>query len=85
MIRKLLVIVLVLSALPMSALAQGRTYYDATGKAVARSTVDTQGTVTTFGADGKVISRETTTPSGTVVYDARTGNVVGKIITKPAR
>ena len=71
-----LAIVLVLSALPMSATAQGRTYYGADGKTVARSTTDSAGTNTTFDASGKAVSRETR--DGTI-YDARTGNVVGKV------
>jgi YD repeat-containing protein len=69
-------IVLALIALPMSAMAQGRTYYDASGKAVARSTTDSAGTTTTFDASGKAVSRETR--DGTV-YDAQSGRVLGKV------
>ena len=68
-------ILLVLIALPMAAMAQQRTIYGATGKAVARSTIDSQGTVTTYGADGRAITRETR--DGTV-YDSQSGRVIGK-------
>jgi hypothetical protein len=68
----------VLVVLTTGATAQQRTFYDNDGKPVARSTTDTQGTVTTFGADGRTIARESTTRSGSTVYDAKTGRAIGK-------
>ena len=38
---------------------QQRTYYDASGKSLGRSTTDSQGTVTNTDSRSKVISRET--------------------------
>ena len=55
--------------------AQARTYYDERGRPIARSTIDSQGTVTTYGADGRAITRETR--DGTV-YDSQSGRVIGK-------
>lgn len=43
--------------------AQGRTYYDHTGKAITRSTTDTQGTTTYYGADGRVQAKSSPTGS----------------------
>ena len=62
--------------MPTQVLAQQRTIYGADGKAVARSTTDTQGTVTTYDAGGKVISRETR--DGTI-YDGASGRIIGKV------
>ena len=80
-----LAILLTLAALSTEASAQQRTIYGSDGRAIGRTTIDTQGTTTHYGSDGRAVTRETTTPSGTTVYDARTGSVVGKITTKPAR
>ena len=81
-----LAILLTLAALSTEASAQQRTIYGSDGRAIGRTTIDSQGTTTHYGSgDGRAVTRETTTPSGTTVYDARTGSVVGKITTKPAR
>jgi hypothetical protein len=77
--RLLATAILLALLMPAVAVAQQRTIYGADGKAVARSTVDTQGTVTTYGADGRVISRESNTHSGTTIYDGPSGRVVGKV------
>jgi len=65
--------------LPTQVLAQQRTIYGTDGKPIARSTTDSQGTITLYGSDGRVVSRETTTPSSSTVYDGQSGRVVGKV------
>jgi YD repeat-containing protein len=49
---------------------QQRTFYDASGRVVSRSSTDSQGTTTNRDARGKVISRETTTGNTRSIYDA---------------
>jgi streptogramin lyase len=68
-----------LAALASDATAQQRTIYGAEGKAVARSTTNSQGTVTVYDAtSGKAVSREAITGSGTVIYDAQTGRIIAR-------
>ncbi|MBR0809338.1 hypothetical protein JQ636_37905 [Bradyrhizobium japonicum] len=43
--------------------AQQRTYYDSSGKVIARSATDSQGTVTTYDARGNVIGRASAPPT----------------------
>jgi YD repeat-containing protein len=73
---------LVLAASP--ALAQSRTYYDASGRTAGRSVTDSAGSTTFYGADGRVSARSSTSGSGTTtVYDAK-GRAIGRIpITAP--
>jgi YD repeat-containing protein len=60
---------------------QQRTYYDARGNSLGRSTTDSQGTVTNYDARGRVISRAQTDSQGTTtVYDAG-GRNVGRFTT----
>ena len=54
-----------------AASAQQRTFYDASGKVFGRSSMDSQGTVTTYDARGKVISRESTTGNTTASASRR--------------
>lgn len=80
-------IVYVISAVLVAALitlmsdiawAQGRTYYDHTGKAIIRETTDSRGTTTQYGADGRAMTRESRTSHGSTLYDARTGRPIAK-------
>ena len=72
-------IVLVLTALPMSASAQSsRTFYGSDGRVIGRSATDSQGTTTLYGKDGRALTRESTSPSGTTIYDAQSGRAAGK-------
>ena len=59
-VRMTIIAALALAALATAASAQQRTYYDASGKSLGRSTTDSQGTVTNTDSRGKVISREFT-------------------------
>jgi hypothetical protein len=70
--------ILLLAALATVARAQGRTYYDHTGKAIIRETTDSQGTTTSYGADGRAMTRESRTRQGSTLYDARTGKPIAK-------
>jgi len=74
-----LTLLIALAAPTTEVSAQGRTFYGADGKPVAKSATDTQGTTRLYGSDGRVISRETVTRSGATVYDGASGHVVGKI------
>ena len=71
-----IIVALALAALAAEASAQQRTYYDATGRSIGRSTTDSQGTTTNYDARGKVISRETRTGNTTTIYDPAGRNVV---------
>jgi YD repeat-containing protein len=70
----------VLAVMTGAALAQQRTLYDASGRVVGRSSIDSSGTVTNYDARGRVISRETTSGNTTTVYDAG-GRNVGRFTT----
>jgi YD repeat-containing protein len=72
--------VLTLAMMTSAAPAQSRTFYDASGKVVARSSTDSAGTVTNYDSRDRVISRETTSGNTTTVYDAR-GRNVGRVTT----
>src|SRR5262249_23093937 len=67
---KILLALLTLTMMTGTATAQQRTFYDSSGKIIARSSIDSQGATTTYDARGKVISRESTTGNTTTVYDA---------------
>ncbi|MBR0698116.1 hypothetical protein [Bradyrhizobium lablabi] len=67
MTQVILPALLALAMVTGAASAQQRTYYDASGKVVARSATDSQGTVTNDEARGNVISRESTSGSTTTV------------------
>ena len=82
--RTVLIAALALAALTGAAQAQQRTYYDASGKSLGRSTTDSQGTVANTDSRGKVISREFTSGNTTTIYDAG-GRNVGRITTSPQR
>ncbi|KRR23185.1 hypothetical protein CQ14_33575 [Bradyrhizobium lablabi] len=69
------------AALATKVSAQQRTFYDATGKIVGRSSTDSQGTVTNYDSRGRAISRETTSSGTTTVYNA-SGRNVGRFTTK---
>jgi YD repeat-containing protein len=77
---KTTIIAALLAALATEASAQQRTFYDASGKVVGRSSTDSSGTVTNYDARGKVISRETTSGNQTTIYDA-SGRNVGRVTT----
>jgi YD repeat-containing protein len=79
-----LLTLLTLALLTGAASAQSRTFYDASGKVVGRSSTDSQGTVTNYDARGRVISRESTSGNTTVIYDAG-GRNVGRVTTAPLR
>jgi YD repeat-containing protein len=53
-----------------AASAQQRTYYDASGKVVGRSSTDSSGTVTNYDSCGGVVSRESISGNRTTIYDA---------------
>jgi YD repeat-containing protein len=77
MMTKVLLTLLTL-ALSTDASAQSRAFYDRSGRAVGRSSTDSQGTVTNYDARGRVIRRETPAGSGTTTfYDVR-GHVSGR-------
>jgi YD repeat-containing protein len=61
-------VMLALLLAPADATAQQRTTYGSDGRAIERSTTDTQGTITTRDASGRVIARETPTGGGSVIY-----------------
>ena len=67
-----------LAVLATEASAQSRSYHDASGKSLGRSSTDSSGTVTNYDARGRVISRETTTDNTTAIYDpaGRAGRTV---------
>ncbi|WP_354120504.1 hypothetical protein [Bradyrhizobium sp. LA6.12] len=73
-------LVLLTLAMAGAASAQQRTSYDASGRVVVRSAIDSQGTVTNYDRSGRVISRETTTGNTTTIYDAG-GRNVGRVTT----
>jgi YD repeat-containing protein len=63
-----------------AASAQQRTFYDASGKVIGRSSTDSAGTVTSYDSNGKVISCESTRGNTTTIYDAG-GRNVGRFTT----
>jgi len=72
--KTILPALIALAMLTDAASAQQRTPYDASGKVVARSATDSQGTVTNYDARDNMISRETRSGA---IYDAR-GRLIGK-------
>jgi len=83
--RTVLIAALALAALTGAAQAQQRTYYDASGKSLGRSTTDSQGTVTNYDARGRVISRAQTDSQGTTTVYNAAGRNVGRFTTSPQR
>jgi YD repeat-containing protein len=79
--KSLMIVITVLVAMTGAALAQRRTFYDARGNVVGRSTTDSSGKVTTYDPRGNVVARESTTGNTTTVYDAR-GRNIGRFTTK---
>jgi YD repeat-containing protein len=77
---KILLALLALATMSGAASAQQRSFYDASGKVVGRSSTDPSGTVTNYDARGRVIGRETTTGNTTTIYDAG-GRNVGRFTT----
>ena len=65
------IVAALLAVLATEASAQSRSYYNASGRVVGRST-DSSGTVTND-ARGRVISRKSTSGNTTTVYDAAEG------------
>jgi len=77
---KTIIAALVFAALTGAATAQQRTFYDASGKVVGRSSTDSGGATTNYDARGKVIGRESTSGNTTTIYDAG-GRHVGRVTT----
>ena len=63
-----------------AASAQSKTFYDARGNVVGRSSTDSSGSVTNYDSRGRVISRESTNGNRTTIYDA-SGRNVGRVTT----
>ena len=61
----------------LAAHAQQRTIYGSDGKAIGRSTTDSQGTTTLYGSDGKALTRESPRSGGSTIYDAQSGRQLG--------
>jgi len=72
---KILLALIALAATTGNALAQSRSFYDASGRSVGRSSTDSSGTITNYDVRGKVISREATTGNTTTMYDAGGRNI----------
>jgi YD repeat-containing protein len=79
---KILLALLTLALMTGAASAQQRTFYDARGNVVGRSSTDSQGSTTNYDARGKVISRESTSGNTTTIYDAG-GRNVGRVTMNP--
>jgi YD repeat-containing protein len=79
---KILLALLAVAMLTGTASAQQRTFYDARGNIVGRSSTDSQGTTTNYDSRGRVISRESTSGNTTTIYDA-SGRNVGSLKVKP--
>jgi YD repeat-containing protein len=77
---KILLPLLTLAMLTGAASAQQRTFYDAGGKVVGRSSTDGSGMVTNYDARGRVTSRETPAGNTTTIYDAG-GRNIGRFTT----
>jgi YD repeat-containing protein len=77
---KILLALLTLAMMIGAASAQQRTFYDASGKVVGRSSTNSSGTTTFYDSRGRDISRETTSGNRTTIYDAR-GRNVGRFTT----
>jgi YD repeat-containing protein len=67
---------LTLAMLTGTASAQQRTFYDASGRVVARTSTDSSGTVTTRDSSGRVLKRESNSNGTITVYDP-SGRVIG--------
>ena len=74
---KILLALLTLALMTGAASAEQRTFYDASGKIVGRSSTNSAGTTTNYDSRGRVISREHTSGTTTTIYDA-SGRVLGR-------
>ena len=74
-----LAIVLVL--MPTAALAQSRTFYDASGRVTGRSTSGSNGSTTIYDASGRVTGRTSTGSNGTTTIYGSDGRRVGSVTT----
>jgi YD repeat-containing protein len=68
---------LALALLATEASAQSKTFYDASGRVVGRSSTDSQGSTTVYDAGGKVVGRDAKSGNTTAIYDAG-GRKVGE-------
>jgi YD repeat-containing protein len=80
MTKVTIIVLLALAATTTQASAQSRTFYDASGKVVGRSSTDSSGTVRNYDASGRVVRRESTSGNQTTIYDA-SGRNVGRFTT----
>ena len=64
-----------------AASAEQRTFYDARGNVIGRTSTDSGGATTLHDGRGKVISRESTSGNTTTIYDAG-GRNVGRVTPK---
>jgi len=69
--------------MPTDALAQSRTFYDASGRVSGRSTTGSDGSTTIYDASGRVTGRTSTSGNQTTIYDASGRNVGRVTTTKP--
>ena len=71
--------------MPTDALAQSRTFYDASGRVTGRSTTGSNGSTTIYDASGRVTGRTSTSSNGTTtIYDSD-GRSVGTVTTQQKR
>jgi YD repeat-containing protein len=70
----------VLILMPTEAMAQSRTFYDASGRVTGRSTTGSGGATTIYGADGRVTGRTSTSGNQTTIYGSD-GRRVGTVTT----
>jgi YD repeat-containing protein len=80
MTHRMTIAALVFAVLATEASAQQRTFYDAGGKVVGRSSTDSSGTVTNYDAGSRVITRASTSGNTTTIYDPA-GRNVGRFTT----
>jgi YD repeat-containing protein len=74
---------LLIALAPTTALAEQRSYYDASGRSVGKSSTDSQGTTTFYDSRGNVTGRASTDTQGTTTIYDPTGRDVGRT-TSPA-
>lgn len=83
---KIIAVVLLFAASPALAQQQDRTHYDASGRVVGKSAIDSQSTVIHYDADGKTLTRESVDSGGVkTIFDAKTGSILGRYTTTPQR
>ena len=70
--------------MPTEALAQSRTFYDASGRVTGRSITGSNGSTTIYDASGRVTGRTSTSSNGTTtIYDSDGRRVGSVTTTKP--